>query len=185
VNVASGFTLWLTGLSGAGKTTLALGIHGILTPRGVPVRIFDGDHVRAARARRLGFSRADRDSNVREIGSLAAEYSCAGGVAIAALISPFRDTREEVRRMHHAPFVEVIVACPLGVLAQRDPKGLYAKAMNGEIAHFTGVSDPYEPPLEPEVTVHTDQQRVEESLATIFRGLERMGLFRADPDPFK
>src|SRR4029079_1601186 len=139
-----GFTLWFTGLSGAGKSTLSLAVGEALQAQGRRVERLDGDEVLQRRSRGLGFSKDDRDENVRRIGFVARLLSRNGAVAIAAAISPYRELRDEVRREHESPFVEVCVDCPLDVLVKRDPKGLYAKALQGQIPNFSGVSDPYE-----------------------------------------
>lgn len=172
----SGFTVWFTGLSGAGKSTLAQALGEELRGRGHRVEILDGDDVRRHLSKGLSFSKDDRDTNIRRIGYVARLLSRNGVVAIAAAISPYRDTRDEVRRAHEAPFMEVFVECSLERLIQRDRKGLYAKALTGELQHFTGVSDPYEPPLSPDLTAHTDQEDVETSLTRILALLERHGL---------
>ncbi len=167
-----GFTLWFTGLSGAGKSTLSHAVGDALKARGRRVERLDGDEVRQRLSRGLGFSKRDRDENVRRIGFVARLLSRNGAVAIAAAISPYRELRDEVRLEHEAPFVEVFVDCPLEVLVERDPKGLYAKALQGQILNFSGVSDPYEQPLAPEVTVHTDRETVEASRDVILGWLE-------------
>jgi len=171
-----GFTVWFTGLSGTGKSTLAVAVRDELAVRGRRATIFDGDDIRASLGEELGFSKKDRDANVRHIGVLARGLSRRGAVAIVAAISPYRDTRNDVRRQHDAPFVEVFVDCALEVLIRRDPKGLYAKAIRGELLSFTGISDPYEPPLSPDVHVRTDHERVEASLAHIITTLEQLKL---------
>lgn len=171
-----GFTLWLTGLSGAGKSTLASTIAAVLAARGLRVEILDGDDVRTKLSEGLGYSKEDRDTNVRRIGFVARLLSRNGVVAITAAISPYRDIRAEVRAQHEAPFIEVFVDCPLPVLIERDRKGLYARALRGEIAHFTGINDPYEPPEAADVIVRTDRQTVDESVSAIVRELERRGL---------
>ena len=171
-----GFTLWLTGLSGAGKTTLAAGLRAALVGRGHRVEVLDGDEVRKNLSSGLGFSRQDRDINVRRIGYVARLLSRNGVIAIAAAISPYRETRDEVRREHEAAFVEIFVDCSLDALMSRDVKGLYAKAQRGELQNLTGVSDPYEPPGHAEVTVHTDLEQVGESLAKILSCLEQRSL---------
>jgi adenylyl-sulfate kinase len=176
MRATNGFTLWLTGLSGAGKTTLALGVRDALVARGYLVEVLDGDEVRRNLSLGLGFSKQDRDANVRRIGYVARLLSRHGVVVIAAAISPYRDTRDEVRREHEGAFVEVFVDCSLDLLVQRDRKGLYARALRGELQNMTGVSDPYEPPLEAEVTVHTDHEQVDESLAKILAFLEQRAL---------
>ncbi len=171
-----GFTLWFTGLSGAGKSTLSQAVADELKRRGHQVERLDGDEVRQRLSHGLGFSKEDRNENVRRIGFVARLLSRSGSVAIAAAISPYRDVRDEVRGEHDAPFVEIFVECPLDALVKRDPKGLYAKALRGEIANFSGVSDPYEPPLAPEITVHTGHETADASRDVILRWLEGRGL---------
>lgn len=169
-----GFTLWFTGLSGAGKTTLAHIVETELRRRGLKVEILDGDVVRTNLSKGLGFSKEDRDTNIRRIGFVCHLLSRNGVAAISAAISPYREVRDEVRKMI-GDFVEVYVHCPLEVCAQRDVKGLYAKAMAGEIPGFTGVSDPYEAPLNPEVMVDSSKETPEESAKKIIHKLEEMG----------
>ena len=168
----TGFTLWFTGLSGAGKSTLAQGVRRRLVGRGRRVEILDGDEVRTNLSKGLGFSKEDRDTNIRRIGFVARLLSRNSVVAIGAAISPYRDVRDEVRRAHEAAFVEVYVSCAIDELVKRDSKGLYAKALRGEIQHFTGISDPYEAPLSPDILVESDRQSVEESIDTIMKSLE-------------
>src|SRR5712691_4646971 len=151
-----GFTLWLTGLPGAGKTTLATGVREELVRRALRVEVLDGDEVRMHLSRDLGFSKRDRDENVRRLGFVARLLSSNGIIAIVAAVSPYREARECVRRSHDAAFVEVFVDCGLEELIRRDPKGLYARAIRGEIQDFTGVSAPYEAPLDPEIHLRTD-----------------------------
>jgi len=174
--VERGFTVWFTGLSGAGKSTLAGTVRDALRARGRRVEVLDGDEVRQNLSKGLGFSKEDRDTNIRRIGYVAHLLSRNGVVAIAAAISPYQSVRDEVRAQHGGSFVEVYVECPLDALVNRDVKGLYAKALRGEIKNFTGVSDPYEAPTAPEVTVRTDRQNVEESTAAIITVLEQRGL---------
>jgi len=176
-----GFTLWLTGLSGAGKSTLAQAVRQLLADRGHRVEVLDGDEVRRNLSRGLGFSREDRDTNIRRIGFVARLLSRNGVVAIVAAISPYREIRDEVRRAHEASFVEVFVDCPLDVLIRRDTKGLYARALRGEISHFSGISDPYEPPGAPDIVVHTDHEAVEQSTARIVSWLETSRLVPLSP----
>ncbi len=178
MNGGEGFTLWFTGLSGAGKSTLAQGVRDELQRRGRRVEVLDGDEVRTNLSKGLGFSKEDRDTNIRRIGYVARLLSRNGVVAITAAISPYRDVRDEVRRGHEARFVEAFVECPIDELVRRDSKGLYAKALRGEIQNFTGVSDPYEPPASPEIHVRTDREPVEQSVAAILTWLERNGLVR-------
>jgi len=168
----SGYTIWFTGLSGAGKTTLAMGLGAALIESGRRVEILDGDEVRQNLSAGLGFSKADRDANVRRIGFVARLLSRNGVVAIAAAISPYRAIREELRQTHDAPFIEIFVDCPLDELMRRDTKGLYAKAIRGEIEHFTGVSDPYEPPTAPDLIIHTARESTTQSIARLLKLLE-------------
>src|SRR5512135_2629433 len=158
-----GFTLWFTGLSGAGKTTISRMIEQELRTRGMKVEVLDGDVVRENLSKGLGFSKEDRDTNIRRIGWVCEVLSRNGVVAIGAAISPYRAIRDEVRGKI-GRFVEVYVECPIDVLADRDVKGLYKKALRGEIKNFTGIDDPYEPPLRPEVTIHSDSETVQESV---------------------
>lgn len=175
-----GFTLWFTGLSGAGKTTLARLVEAELNTRGHRVEVLDGDIIRTNLSKGLGFSKEDRDTNIRRIGFVCNLLTRNDVVAIAAAISPYREVRDELRRSIGS-FVEVYVSCPIDVLAERDVKGLYKKALAGEIKNFTGVDDPYESPLAPEVTVETDSQSPEESAARIIARLEELSLVAREP----
>jgi adenylyl-sulfate kinase len=170
-----GFTIWFTGLSGAGKSTIAGLLEQELRSRGRLVEVLDGDVVRTHLSKGLGFSRADRDTNILRIGWVCEVLSRNGVVAIAAAISPYRDARDQVRARIDK-FVEVFVDCPIDACIERDVKGLYRKALSGEIKEFTGVSDPYEAPLNPEITVHTDRETPAESAARIIAYLEQTGL---------
>jgi adenylyl-sulfate kinase len=143
--------------------------------RGRRVEVLDGDVVRTHLSKGLGFSKADRDTNIRRIGFVCQILSRNGVVAVAAAISPYRDIRDEVRANCGDRFVEVYVKCPLAVLRQRDEKGLYRRAVAGEVPHFTGISDPYEEPSHPEITVETDRETPEESKAKIVKRLEELG----------
>jgi adenylyl-sulfate kinase len=173
-----GFTLWFTGLSGAGKTTISDRVERALRARGVPVEVLDGDVVRTNLSKGLGFSKEDRDENIRRIGFVSHLLARNGVAVIVAAISPYRDIRDEVRS-RIGRFVEVYVECPLETLVERDVKGLYKKALAGEIANFTGVSDPYEAPLNPEVVVRTDRETVEESADLVLAALEGLGYLPA------
>jgi sulfate adenylyltransferase/3'-phosphoadenosine 5'-phosphosulfate synthase len=173
-----GFVLWFTGLSGSGKSTLASMVAAELRRRGIHVETLDGDEIRKHLSKGLGFSRNDRDENIRRIGFVAKLVSRSGACAIAATISPYRDVRNEVRGTAEN-FVEVYAECPIDVLSNRDPKGLYKKALAGEIRNFTGVDDPYEAPESPEVHVHTDRETPEQSLGKILEHLERAELIPA------
>jgi len=178
--VSKGFTLWFTGLSGSGKSTLAHAVAEELLERGLKVEILDGDVVRTHLSKGLGFSKEDRDTNIRRIGFVCHLLARNDVVAIGAAISPYRDIRDENRKLI-GRFVEVYCKCPLEALRERDVKGLYAKAEAGQIQNFTGVSDPYEEPLNPEVVAETDRETVEESVARIIRTLELMGYIPASP----
>ncbi len=174
-----GFTLWLTGLSGSGKSTLTGHLAHLLKERGYQVELLDGDEVRTHLSKGLTFSKEDRDINVRRIGYVARLLARNGVVVLTAAISPYRDVREQIRAEHETdgvPFVEVYAEASVEALAERDVKGLYKKALAGEIAHFTGVSDPYEPPAHPDIAVRTDRDTVEQSLAQILDVLEIRGL---------
>ena len=170
-----GFTIWFTGLSGAGKSTVSEKVYAKLKGSGAKVELLDGDVVRTHLSKGLGFSKEDRDVNVRRIGFVCELLSRNGVIAIVAAISPYRTVREEVRATI-PNFVEVHVHCPIEVLAQRDVKGLYKKALAGEIASFTGVSDPYEPPHDPEVSIDSSQEEIEESVAKVFAKLKELDL---------
>ena len=179
----AGFVVWFTGLSGAGKSTLSGLLAEELRRRGVHVEVLDGDEVRTHLSKGLGFSKEDRDINVRRIGFVAKLLARAGACAITAAISPYREVRDE-QRAQIDRFVEVYCVCPIDALAARDPKGLYRKALAGEIRHFTGIDDPYEPPLAPDVTLSTDRETKEESLAKILTKLETLGYVgKATPSP--
>jgi len=166
-----GLTVWFTGLSGAGKSTIANALAEELRARGRRVEILDGDVVRENLSKGLGFSKEDRDINIRRIGFVADLLTRNGVTVLVAAISPYRAVRDEVRAMV-GRFLEVHVDCTLDELTRRDVKGLYAKALAGEIKNFTGVSDPYEAPLDPEVRVDSSTETLEESLATVLEAIE-------------
>lgn len=174
-----GFTVWFTGLSGSGKTTIAELLQEQLIRRGLKVELLDGDVVRQNLSKGLGFSKEDRDTNIRRIGFVCGLLTRNGVVAIGAAISPYKAIRDENRRQI-GNFVEVYMSCPLEVLAERDVKGLYRKALAGELKNFTGVSDPYEPPENPEVVCETDKETPEECLRKILTKLEEMGYIAPD-----
>lgn len=176
-----GFTLWLTGMSGAGKSTLADQLMAAFHAGNAKVELLDGDIVRTNLSQGLGFSREDRDTNVRRIGFVSELLSRHGVIVVVAAISPYRSTREEVKSKI-GNFVEVYVECPVDVLATRDVKGLYKRAIAGEVANFTGISDPYEPPENPDVVVRSDRETVSESLDKIWQELERRELVSRDND---
>ncbi|PTA69619.1 adenylyl-sulfate kinase [Deinococcus arcticus] len=167
----TGRVVWLTGLSGAGKSTLASALHAELRSRGVPTELLDGDAVRENLSKGLGFSRADRDTNVRRIAFVAGLLAKHGVTVLVSAISPYADTRREV--LAGLPgALEVFVDAPLEVVTARDVKGLYLRALAGEIPHFTGVSDPYEAPQQPDLHLRTDQISVEEGVARLLGALE-------------
>src|SRR5437868_6657537 len=174
-----GFTLWFTGLSGAGKTTLARLVEKELKQRGHKVEVLDGDIVRTNLSKGLGFSKEDRDTNIRRIGFVCDLLARNDVVAIAAAISPYREIRDEIRRITTAPFIEAYVECPLDVLVERDVKGLYKRALAGEIKNFTGVDDPYEAPGSPEVLVNSSTETPEDSAGKIINRLVELRLVQA------
>jgi adenylyl-sulfate kinase len=172
---STGFTIWFTGLSGSGKSTIAHILEAELRSRGDKVEVLDGDAVRTHLSKGLGFSKEDRDTNILRIGWVCEILSRNDVVAIAAAISPYRDIRDQIRA-NVGRFVEVYVEAPLEVLADRDVKGLYRKAMAGEIQNFTGVNDPYEAPLNAEVVCHSDgSESPEESAAKVLAKLAELG----------
>jgi len=175
----NGFVLWFTGLSGSGKSTLANLLVERFREAGRNVELLDGDEVRQNLTKDLGFSKEDRDTNIRRIAFVARLLARNGVIAITAAISPYREARDRARQ-ENENFVEVFVDCPLEVCAQRDVKGLYAKAIAGEIPNFTGVSDPYEPPLNPEIVVRTGELSTEASVDLILDRLTELG-YLAEP----
>ena len=173
--MTTGVTIWFTGLSGAGKSTIANLLESELRARGRKVEVLDGDVVRTHLSKGLGFSKEDRDTNIRRIGWVCEVLSRNEVVAISAAISPYRAVRDEVRERHAGRFVEIFIDVPLEVAIQRDVKGLYKKALAGEIKGFTGVDDPYEPPLDPELVIHTDRETPEQSAGRILEALRELG----------
>ncbi len=179
--MARGVTIWLTGLSGAGKTTIARQLERVLREHGYNVETLDGDVVRENLCKGLGFNREDRDTNIRRIGFVSKLLTRNGVAVIVAAISPYRDVRDEVRR-EIRDFVEVFVKCPVSVVETRDVKGLYARARAGEIQAFTGISDPYEEPVAPDVVVETYRETLADSVDKIVRKLEELGYIRPSLD---
>lgn len=173
-----GVTVWLTGLSGAGKSTITEALEARLRDLGAKLEVLDGDIVRTNLTKGLGFSKEDRDENIRRIGFVSHLLTRNGVIVLVSAISPYRTIREEVRT-RIGDFLEVYVSAPLEVCEQRDVKGLYRKARSGEIPNFTGVSDPYEPPLNPEVNCETHQETLEESVNKVLAKLEAMGYLPA------
>ena len=177
-----GATLWFTGLSGSGKSTIAVALEQALYQRGVLVYRLDGDNIRLGINKNLGFSAEDRAENIRRVGEVSKLFVDGGVIVLSSFISPYLVDRQIVRELHEAdnmPFIEVFVDCSLEAAEERDPKGLYKKARAGEIKNFTGVDDPYEAPEAPEVHLHTDQQSLEEEVEHLIALLEKQGLIPA------
>jgi len=181
--MASGITLWFTGIPSSGKSAIARRVRDLLADRGLPVELLDGPEVRQSLSRGLGFTREDREENVRRIGYVAQLLSRNGVIAICAAVSPYRATRDEIRR-HVTNFVEIYVECPVPVAESRDTEGLYAKARAGVIDDFTGVSDPYEPPEKPEVHIQSDRESIDQSAAKVVKTLELLQLIPPVEDEF-
>ncbi len=177
-----GATLWFTGLSGSGKSTIAVALEQALYQRGVLVYRLDGDNIRLGINKNLGFSAEDRAENIRRVGEVSKLFVDGGVIVLSSFISPYLVDRQIVRELHEAdnmPFIEVFVDCSLEAAEKRDPKGLYKKARAGEIKNFTGIDDPYEAPEAPEVHLHTDQQSLEEEVELLLDLLEKQGLVPA------
>ncbi len=173
-----GATLWFTGLSGSGKSTVAVALEQALFNRGKLSYRLDGDNVRLGINKNLGFSAEDRTENIRRIGEIAKLFVDSGVMALSSFISPYRDDRDQVRALHDDSgfaFIEVFIDCSLAAAEERDPKGLYKKARAGEIKNFTGIDDPYEEPLKPEIHLHTDKMTLEEEVEIILSYLEENG----------
>ncbi len=177
-----GFTIWFTGLSGAGKSTLSEGIEERLKARGRNVEILDGDIVRTHLSKGLGFSREDRDTNIKRIAFVCSLLTRNGVICISAAIAPYREARQWARQ-EIGNFVEVYVKCPLEVCRQRDVKGLYKLVDEGKLTGFTGVDDPYEEPEHPELVVETNKESIEESIGRIFAKLEELGYLEPEAMP--
>lgn len=174
-----GATLWFTGLSGSGKSTVAVALEEALYERGKLSYRLDGDNIRLGINKNLGFSAEDRTENIRRIGEVAKLYVDTGIIALSSFISPYREDRDQVRELHESAglaFIEIFVDCSLAEAEKRDPKGLYAKARAGEIKNFTGIDDPYEEPQKPEIHLHTDEMTLEQEVEIILNYLENAGL---------
>ena len=171
----NGMTVWFTGLSGAGKTTICRAVEEKLRSQGYKVEVLDGDIVRENLTKGLGFSKADRDENIRRIGFVAHLLTRNGVIVLVSAISPYREIRNEVRNKI-GNFIEVYVNAPLKVCEQRDVKGLYKRARAGEIKNFTGIDDPYEPPTQPEVECRTDGESLEESVDKVLSTIQKYSL---------
>ncbi len=184
VNEQQGFVLWFTGLSGAGKTTIANIVEPELERRGLTVEHLDGDIVRTHLSKGLGFSKEDRDTNIARIGWVASRIARAGAAVVVSAISPYEEMRKHARSLveQHAPFVEIYVATPLEECARRDPKGLYVAAFAGEIEEFTGVSAPYEEPEDPELRLETVGRTPPESAAVVVARLEELNLIPVEAE---
>lgn len=177
-----GCTLWMTGLSGSGKSTVAVALEQVLLQRGYHAYRLDGDNVRHGLNKNLGFSAEDRDENIRRIGEVTKLFADAGVISITSFISPYVKARQMVRELHEAdglPFFEVYVNAPLEVAESRDPKGLYKKARAGEIKGFTGIDDPFEAPESPELELRTDQLSIEESVQKLLEKLADAGVIKS------
>lgn len=174
-----GATLWFTGLSGSGKSTVAVALEQALLSRGKIAYRLDGDNVRLGINKNLGFSAEDRKENIRRIGEISKLFADAGVIVLSSFISPYREDRDTVRALHDAdklPFLEIYVDCPLDEAERRDPKGLYKKARAGEIKNFTGISDPYEAPAKPDLHLHSEAMSLSQEVELILADLERRGL---------
>lgn len=180
LNGHKGAILWFTGLSGAGKSTIAHALEDTLYKQGARTYVLDGDNVRRGLCKDLGFTDADRTENIRRIGEVSKLMMEAGVITLSAFISPFRSDREIVRKLtDDGDFVEIYCKAPLDICEQRDPKGLYKKARAGQIPEFTGISSPYEEPLSPEITIDTQQSSVEEGVDTILGWLRKNGILKS------
>jgi adenylylsulfate kinase len=176
-----GCTIWFTGLSGSGKSTIAYTLEHALVQRGHLAYVLDGDNVRHGLNKNLGFSAADREENIRRIGEVAKLFADAGLITMTSFISPYRKDRDNVRALHgegQLPFLEIHVATPIETCEQRDPKGLYKKARAGQLKNFTGIDDPYEAPLKPELTIDATATSPQEATIAILGYLEKRGLVR-------
>lgn len=174
-----GCTIWLTGLPSSGKSTIAFSLEHALDQQGRLAYVLDGDNIRHGLNKNLGFSAADRAENIRRIGEVAKLFADAGVITITSFVSPYRADRDVVRQLHEAakaPFIEVFVDTPVAECEKRDPKGLYKKARAGEIPNFTGVSDPYEPPLKPEIVLKAGERMLEECVAELAAILRQRGI---------
>ena len=178
-----GTTIWFTGLSGSGKSTIAIALERALFKLGKLSYRLDGDNVRLGINKNLGFSEADRSENIRRIGEVAKLFGDAGTISLSSFISPYKNDRDEVRELHDQAgldFIEVFVDCSLAVAEKRDPKGLYKKARAGEIKNFTGIDDPYEAPANPEIHLHTDEMTLEQEVEIILDHLQSNGFIQTE-----
>lgn len=174
-----GATLWFTGLSGSGKSTMAFTLEHALVQRGRLAYVLDGDNIRHGLNKNLGFSAADREENIRRIGEVAKLFADAGFIALTSFISPYRKDRDNVRALHaegNLPFIEIHVSTPIATCEQRDPKGLYQKARAGQLKNFTGIDDPYEAPLQPELTIDATSTSPEQATVLLLEYLQKQGI---------
>ena len=177
-----GATLWFTGLSGSGKSTVAVALEKVLNQKGVLAYRLDGDNIRLGINKNLGFSAEDRKENIRRIGEVAKLFVDAGVVVLSSFISPYREDRDQVRKLHDEggmDFIEVFVDCPLGEAEKRDPKGLYKKARAGQIKNFTGIDDPYEAPANPELVLKSHEMTLEAEVDALLKLLTARGILPA------
>jgi adenylylsulfate kinase len=177
-----GATLWFTGLSGSGKSTIAFTLEHALVQRGQLAYVLDGDNIRHGLNKNLGFSAADREENIRRIGEVARLFADCGAITMTSFISPYRKDRDTVRALHAAeklPFIEIFLNTPIATCEQRDPKGLYKKARAGQLKNFTGIDDPYEEPLRPELTIDATSTSPQQATVQILEYLAKQGLIRA------
>jgi adenylylsulfate kinase len=176
-----GATIWFTGLSGSGKSTIAFTLEHALVRRGHLAYVLDGDNVRHGLNKNLGFSAQDREENIRRIGEVAKLFADSGVITMTSFISPYRKDRDVVRQLHEAgklPFIEVYINTPIATCETRDPKGLYKRARAGELKNFTGIDDPYEAPLQPELTIDATNTSPQEAAVLLLKYLEQQGLVR-------
>jgi adenylylsulfate kinase len=176
-----GATIWLTGLSGSGKSTIAVALEKALHGFGVLSYRLDGDNIRLGINKNLGFSEQDRQENIRRVGEVSKLFGDGGIIAISSFISPYKDDRDNVRMLHDEAklkFIEVFVDCPLATAETRDPKGLYKRARAGEIKNFTGIDDPYEIPVKPEIHLHSDKMKLEDEVLIIVNYLRKQGIIK-------
>ena len=176
-----GATMWFTGLAASGKSTIASALEQVLVQRGIPSYRLDGDNIRHGLNKNLGFSAEDRSENIRRIGEVAKLFVDSGMIALSSFISPYREDRDNVRKLHEEAgmdFIEIFVDCSLEAAESRDPKGLYKKARAGEIKNFTGIDDPYEAPLNPEIHLHSDKQTLAEEVEEILNALRTRGIIK-------
>ena len=177
-----GATLWFTGLSASGKSTIAFTLEHVLVQRGRLAYVLDGDNIRHGLNKNLGFSAADREENIRRIGEVAKLFADCGVLTMTSFISPYRKDRDAVRALHVAgrvPFIEIHVSTPIATCEQRDPKGLYKKARAGELKNFTGIDDPYEPPLHPELTIDATTTSPQDATVLLLEYLQQQGFLSA------